>query len=318
MSTWLNWLEYGAVRALEPAARLLPAGAIEPLGRAVGTLSYLVLRRRAHWGRVNIRIAFPQLDRRQVRRIVRSSFGHVVIGVLDLVRASRWSADTLRERVELRGLKHAESEIERGKGLILVSAHIGNFELMIRRLALEGHPMLAVGRPLKNPLLYEHIERLRTGVGDVRVIDSRKNAGFRIYRALRQGRVVGMLTDQRVKRRDGAFVPLFGLRCATSITAPAFAIERDAGVVFATITRRGPDRHVIEISAPLAFERSGDMEADAIAGALRLNQQLETRIREHPEQWLCATRRFRNSPDLTIDPYAPNAPEDFPLPSVED
>jgi KDO2-lipid IV(A) lauroyltransferase len=317
MATWLNWLEYGAFRAFAPGVRWLPGKAIEPLGHAIGALAYQVLRKRARWGRANVRIAFPDADRREVSRIVRSSFGHIAIGVLDLVRASRWTADELREHVELRGLEFAESEIERGKGLILVSAHIGNFELMIRRLALEGHPMLVVGRPLKNPLLYDYIQRLRTEFGDVQVIDSRKNAGMRIYRAIRRGRVVGLLTDQRVKSRVGAFVPLFGVRCVTSTIAPTFAIEHDAGVVFATNSRRGPDRHVVEISEPLTFEQSDDIESDAVAGATRLNQQLEAQIREHPEQWLCGTRRFRKSPDLPVDPYARGTPEDFPLPSHE-
>jgi len=314
MATGLDWLGYGAIRALEPAIRRLPARAVEPLGLAAGAVAYHLARTRARWGRANIRIAFPDAERREVGRIVRKSFGHMAIGALDLVRASRWSDAELRERVELVGLKHAESEIERGKGLFLVSAHIGNFELMIRRFALEGHPMLVLGRPLKNARLYDRIRKLRTELGEIRVVDSRKNAGVPIYRAIRRGQVVGMLTDQRVKRRVGAFVPLFGIRCVTSTTAPEFALARDTGVIFATISRRGADRHVVEFSEPLTFERSGDAEADAAAGAARLNRQLEARIRAHPEQWLCGTRRFRRSPDLPVDPYAPGAPEDFPLP----
>jgi KDO2-lipid IV(A) lauroyltransferase len=317
MATGLDWLGYGAFRALEFPLQRLPARAVAPLGQLVGAIGYQLLRRRARWGRANIRIAFPDADAREVARIVRRSFGHVVIGALDLMRARRWSAQELRERVELVGLKHVESEIQRGKGLFLVSAHIGNFEIMIRRFSLEGHPMLVLGRPLKNPLVYDYVRRLRTELGEIRVVDSRKHAGVPIYRAIRQGRVVGMLADQRVKRRVGAFVPLFGVRCVTSTTAPSFALARDTGVLFATISRRGPDHHVVEISAPFAFERTGDAEADANAGATRLNQQLEARIRAHPEQWLCGTRRFRRSPDLPVDPYAPGAPEDFPLPPAQ-
>jgi len=242
--------------------------------------------------------------------MVRESFGCLALDGVDLLRAARWSQGELRERVSIRGLEHLTAALERGKGAFLISAHLGNFELMIRRFGLAGLPLLLVVRPLRNSLLAERLVRSRTRFGEIELVD-RKRAAIRMARALRGNRLVGILMDQRVRRSQGILAPLFGLRCTTTNAVAAIASSNGAAVLCATGRRVGPDEHLIEISPSLSFERTGDEEADIAAATGVCNGALEERIRAHPEQWLWAHRRFRHSPDLEVNPYASSAPAWF-------
>ena len=113
-----------------------------------------------------------------------------------------------------------------------------------------------------------------------------------------------VLNDQYSSRARGVFVPLFGVRCSTSIGVATLALRTGAPVVPAYVVRDGPDHHTITFLPPLEMEVSGDREGDIEAATARYNRALEEIIRRHPEQWMWAHRRFRHSPDLKGDPYA--------------
>lgn len=297
-----------------PVSRLSARGA-ERLAHVLGTLmATFSRRRRVRFADANIRIALPELDAAERRGLVRRSFDHLVLVVLDTMRARHWDADDLRERVEIEGREHFDAARARGKGLVFVSAHLGNFELMIRRFAIEDERILIIGRRQTNDVFNERISASRTELGNVRLVEP-QNAGIAFYRAIRKGDIVGALVDQRVRRRLGLFIPFFGVRCPTPHMLAALAVKCDSPIVCATMARIGPDRHRIEISPPLEFERSGDAPTDVMVAAEACNRAIESRIRARPEQWLWATRRFRHSPDLPVDPYEPGAPRDFPLPA---
>jgi KDO2-lipid IV(A) lauroyltransferase len=302
MHSWLDRLEYSGYLAVDAATRRLPEAWVRPLAQAGGRLAFYFIRRRSRWALINARIAFPDAPQSELRRIVRDSFGNMALDVVDLLRASHWSAAELCERVTITGLEHVTSALERGRGAFLVSAHLGNFELMIRRFGLAELPLLLLARPLRNQLLYEELAGSRTRFGKIELID-RKRAAMPMARALRANKLVGILMDQRVRSHHGILAPFFGLRCTTTNAVASIASHTGAAVLCATGARVGPDQHVVEISPPLCFEQTGDEEADIGAATAVCNRAIEERIRAYPDQWLWAHRRFRNSPDLEGDPY---------------
>jgi KDO2-lipid IV(A) lauroyltransferase len=301
-------IEYAGYLAVEAAARVLPTGVARALAVNGGRLAFYLTWRRSRWALVNARFAFPDAPPKELRRIVRESLGAMALDVMDVLRSTHWSEAELRERVTIDGLEHVQAALDRGRGAFLISAHLGNFELMIRRFGLAELPLLLLGRPLRNELLYAQITRSRTRFGKIELID-RKRSAMPMARALRANKLVGILMDQRVRRSQGILAPLFGLRCTTTSAVASIAPHSGAAVLCATGARLGPDRHRIEISPPLVFEQTGDDEQDIAAATAACNRALEERIRAHPEQWIWAHRRFRHSPDLEGDPYGREAPD---------
>ena len=183
------------------------------------------------------------------------------------------------------------------------AASLVSFDLAGRAFGVYGLPTLAVGRPMRNRLLYSRLERSRTRGSSV-VLVERDRAAVPMLRALKNNRLVVVLIDQYSRRARGVFVPLFGARCSTSAGVATIALRSGATVICVTARRLGPDRHVIEVGPPLTFESTGDRKSDIEAATAAYNAALEQRIRACPEQWMWGHRRFRHSPDLDYTPYA--------------
>ena len=185
--------------------------------------------------------------------------------------------------------------------MLLLTGHLGNFELGARAMAVLGYPVSAVARPLRNTSVYRHIRRLREDYG-VAVIDKRR-AATGILRALRQGRVVFVLNDQYSRRSRAVFAPLFGLRCSTSAGLAILALRSGAPVVTGHMFRDATDHHTALLEPLVEVPRTGDRSRDVLELTTRCNAALEAMIRKHPKEWIWNTRRFRHSPDVEGNPY---------------
>ena len=295
-------MEYLGYRALALAVRVLPLRLLQGAGALAGRALFALRGKHVRWALANLRLAFPEAREAERRRICAASYAAFGRNAIDFARAEGWSPDQVRERVVFDGMEHIERGLARGKGVFFVSAHMGNFELAIRAFATKGDPVLVIGRPMRNPLLYDRLERSRTRDGQVQLID-RKRAAMPMLRAIKRNHVVAVLMDQYVRRSQGVFVPLFGLRCSTSPVVASLALRTGAAVVCATISRDGPDHHRVRFS-PIEMPevKEGESEAEALTAAC--NRAIEERIRADPDQWMWGHRRFRYSPDLDSDPYA--------------
>ncbi len=293
--------EYQGYRALALAARFLPARPLQALGALVGRALFALRGKHVRWALANLRLAFPAASEAERRRICAGSYAAFGRNAVDFACGERWSREQVREHVSFIGMEHVERALERGKGVFFVSAHLGNFELAIRAFATTETPTLVIGRPMRNKLLYARLERSRTREGTVELID-RKRAAMAMLRAVKRNRVVAVLMDQYVRRSQGVFVPLFGLRCSTSPVVASLALRADAAIVCGTARRDGPQHHVVRFSPIEVLDlRDGENAVEALTAAC--NRAIEERIRADPDQWMWGHRRFRYSPDLDYDPY---------------
>ncbi|MCE2390049.1 MAG: lysophospholipid acyltransferase family protein [Proteobacteria bacterium] len=288
--------EYAAVAAATALSGSLPLAASQRALAAVARCYFERGGRRVGYALTNLRIAFPELSETRRRAIGRESYVHSAWNVLDWLRSTHWSESEISDRFEVSGLERLRAALAQGRGALAVTLHTGNFELFAKVAPVWGVPVSHVGRTMSNRRLYERVlhERTRTGA---EVID-RRSAAPAILRALRRGHVVVLLIDQYARRNQSVFAPLFGKRCSTTAGAATLALRTGAPVVPLYSVRVGPDRHRAHILDPIEVPASGDRRRDIERATAAYNAALERVIREYPEQWMWAHRRFRHSPDL--------------------
>jgi KDO2-lipid IV(A) lauroyltransferase len=296
-----------ALRFAEFLVRSLPPTAALALGRVVA-LAVFRLDARHRWrARENVRVAFGGLDRAARERIVRGAFVNFGLTLVETLHFERQFATLgqLRRKARLRGDWEALfRDLHRGGGGILVTGHLGNWELGARAFRLYEVPLRVVYRPLDNPHLNAHVVAARGGPSAV--IRHRGGAGGALA-ALRAGSWVGILADTNA-RGQGEFAPFFGLAAAT-YGAPVLLAVRQ-GVPFyvgATLRRRGAPFRFDLVVRRLLLPAERDAPLEAVReGVAAMNRALEDLVRLAPDQYLWTHRRWKDRPrGETPGPHLP-------------
>lgn len=276
---------------------LLPASALLWVGRRLGDLAYWALPGRRAVASGNLgRALGRERSQPELRRICRESFRHLGMSVVEASTLLFRPPSVLLSRVEAEGLDHLKAAAAQGRGVLLLTAHFGNWELLAAAHILSGYPLSVVARRMDLPLLDRFVSRLRVGSG-VEVIDKRD--AFRgVIGALRRGRMVAVLLDQNASRREGVFVPFFGRSASTSRGLALLALWSGAPVVPVFIRRAGSGRHWLMIDPPVPPPATGDREHDVLALTAEFSRIIESRIRQWPEQWLWMHERWRTRPPV--------------------
>jgi KDO2-lipid IV(A) lauroyltransferase len=281
---------------------LLPTRPALRLGAAVGLLSAHVSLRRREIALVNLRIAFPEWTEERRRRVMREAFANLGRVVAESAQLENLAEEEVLARTTVVGEENLRQALRTSKaGVIVITAHVGNWELLGRAMALRGYPLTVVYRSRENPYIESFLKEWRTKLGfDV---IARGVAARGVLRALRAGRVVALQLDQNVNRREGVFVPFFG-RLACTRTGPSrIAMRTGAPVIPAFIRRvdRGPN-HLILVHPPLELVAAD--EPDAVARNLCLiNAAIESAVRAAPDQWTWSHRRWKTQPEGEARPY---------------
>jgi KDO2-lipid IV(A) lauroyltransferase len=298
-------IELGAYLLGSALLRALPLTLVQRLAAAAARAYFRLGGKRVRWTLVNLRFAYPELGEDAIARIGRDSFVHFAWTAIDLARSERWTDEDLRARIDLVGLEDFTKLLDRGRGAILLSLHLGSFDLALRLLSLElpDRGLAAVSRPLRNEYLARRLIGIRTE-GGAELIPHKRVTARRMLRALRDGKPILVLNDQYSSRSRGVFVPLFGVRCSTSAGPATIALRAGVPVVPCYVIRDAPDHNTGYFLPPVEIEPSGDRSRDIEEATTQYNAVLEELIRRHPEQWLWGHRRFRHSPDLDTDPYS--------------
>jgi len=295
--------EYALYRMGAATLRSLPESAVQSFAQRAGALAFSLQGERARWALANLRIAFPEKTEAERYAIGRESYAQFGMNMADLPRAQTWSREELTTRCPIEGHEHVELALARGNGALLLTLHIGNWEVGVQALAfaVEHHKVCVIGRPMRNRLIYDQITSSRTRSG-AELID-RENALTGMMRRLRANRPVAVLNDQYVGRARGVFAPFFGVRASTAAGVALLALRTGAAIVPCYSLRLSPGRYAGWFFPEIEIHPTGARNADLIEVASRCNAVLEKAIRAHPEQWLWGHRRFRYSPDLASDPY---------------
>jgi KDO2-lipid IV(A) lauroyltransferase len=270
---------------------LLPIPVSKSLSRLMGYLWYRLDAKHRNIALCNLKQAFE--DERTSNEIVQLAIRafEQIIGVLfELAWYSRKQLTDLPEFFTLRGMNHIHEAMAKGQGVLALTAHLGNWELLTAGPTLGRFPIHIVYRPLDFRPLDHVVSGLRVRFG-ARLIPSTK-AMRKILRALKRCEVVGILMDQNVDWYEGVFVDFFSKPACTNKGMAILALRTKAPVVPAFIVREA-SKFVIEFQPALPLIQTGDYTHDVEANTAQYNQAIEAMIRRYPDQWFWVHQRWK-------------------------
>ncbi len=287
-------IEFWIFRTLSWIVSVLPERAALGLCSGLGWFVGVVLRvRRVDTDR-HLQIAFPERDSAWRRRAARGSYIHLAREAAMTIRLFRMHEEEIVRRTEVVGLEALQAAAASGKGAVMISGHLGNWEVAAASVAVRGVPMDVAAHLQKNPLFYRHMVEMQNRLGLTVIV---KNDAFRLVpQALAAGRVVALIADQNIRKR-GVFVDFFGRAAATAKGPALFALRTGAPVFLGVAVRkRGhPSRYRVIIE-PVPIEE-GASGADAIRDLTQRHVSgLEAHIREAPNQYFWQHRRWKTRP----------------------
>ncbi len=274
---------------------LLPRGPVLRAARAAGSLAFLFPSGMRSRTVKNLRRALgADLGRDGAVRTARNVFRHFMAAGFDLMfipglcRSGRIS-----KIVTARGMDHLDRAFAKGRGVMMLTAHFGNWEILGAWLAASGYPMKVIGRALENPGLDRLLVGIRNQAGYTNI--PRGTSSREIIRTIRSGGAIGMLIDQDVQVQ-GVFADFFG-RPAFTPTGPV-VLARRFGTPIVPIFCRMKDDLTYEVTCLPEVEQSKeeDDEAAARETTARINRIYEDIIRETPEQWVWMHKRWKTRP----------------------
>jgi KDO2-lipid IV(A) lauroyltransferase len=288
-----NTLIYGAIRAGVGLLRLWPRVLVPVLAALLGRLAAAVAVRERRRADAQLAAAMPELSGAARRRIVRSMFVHLARSALEMLHLPAILADPDAAPLTPEVRRVWDEALAEGRGVVAVTGHIGNWELVAQVLARAGYPVSTIAKPLYDPRLTRWIDAERSAFG-LHVIWRGSAGGARdMLRVFRQGGILALLIDQDT-RVEGAFVPFFG-RPTHTPTAPATLARRFGAPVIVGWGHRRDGQHRLHFER-LEYPVTDDEAADALALTARLSARLEAAIREVPEQWVWLHARWKQQP----------------------
>jgi KDO2-lipid IV(A) lauroyltransferase len=298
-------LEARGMALVSALVQRLPRAWMLALARGLGRVYADLDRRHVAVAAANLRAAFPHWDEARVLQTARGVYVHFAQVLLDLLWMDGQPLDALLPLVTFEGLEQLEPAQARGRGAMMVTGHLGNWEL---HALLHAHRFGWVGliaRPLDNPALDARLASLRTRAGS-QVISKRK-ALQQVLGLLRQNRLVAVLIDQNVQARDGIFVEFFARPAATTTVAAALAVKTGCALMPVRTVLTADGRYRLLYEPEVRLPSSGDRRADIARLTQALTARIEAWVREHPEQWLWIHRRWKTQPPVTATDATPHA-----------
>jgi len=290
--------EYIALRAVSAAASILPEPAALLMAAFIGWLMHTLDRRHRAVAAGNLAAAYPEKSTDEIRSLVRQVYRHLGMLVVESLRIRRMLTAGLERFVEKPDLTEVHRANAAGKGMIVATAHIGNWEVAGHAASIMFAPLNSVARPLDNPLLEQYVDSMRRLSGQ-RILN--KDGAVRdMLAVLKSGGAVAILMDQDA-RRHGIFVDFFGRPASTWPTAAALSLKLGTPIVIGFVRRIGRSfRYRLIVDSIFYPEPTGDRDGDVRALTQRVTARIEARIRECPVQWFWVHRRWKTQPPAEV------------------
>jgi KDO2-lipid IV(A) lauroyltransferase len=289
--------EYAALRGAVAAMEHLSFARAGTVGERIGRLGYRPFGIRRGVVERQLAAAFPATPPAEIARIAAASYGHLGRTSVETALLPSYEPHQIIDLFEeVRGWSIVEERMARGRGLIVVTGHLGNWELGGAYLAARGLPIDAVARHMANPLFDRYLTRTRQRMGMTVVHD--EEAVRRVPRSLRGGRAVAFLADQGTVGLASTWVPFFGRYAKTPRGPAVFALRLGAPIVFGVALRSPTGRYQLTFE-PIEVTQTDDRDADVDRIVAEYTLALERWVRRAPEQYFWHHRRWKHQRDGT-------------------
>lgn len=288
-------IEYWLVLSVARCLGLMPRALARLAAGALAWTVYRALGRLRRVGARNLEMALPELGQGQRDRILQGVYRHLGWQLVEFCRMTRYTPRNTQRWIRTEGLEHYLAARARGKGVLVLTGHLGAWELSSFYHSLIGYPMGMVIRRLDNRLLDEFVNGIRCLHGN-RVLH-KDDFARGLLKAMHSGETVGILMDTNMTPPQGVFVDFFGRQACTGSGLARVALKTGAAVLPGFMLWEPTERcYVLHFGPELVFAHSGDAEADILAATQQCNRVLESWIRRYPDQWLWIHRRWKTRP----------------------
>jgi KDO2-lipid IV(A) lauroyltransferase len=291
---WEN-LEYRLVIAVTRCLGHMPRGMARLLSGFIAFAVCWSFGRLRRVGERNLELALPELSCKTRAKILRRVYIHLGWQLVEFCRMTRYTPENIRDWMRTEGLEHYLAARARGKGVLVLTAHLGAWELSSFYHSLMGYPMGMVIRRLDNRRLDEYVNAIRCLHGNF--ILSKDDFGRGLLAAMHGGKTVGILMDTNMTPPQGEFVRFFGVDACTGTGLAHIARTTGAAVLPGfMLWEPGERRYVLHFGPEVEIPYTADRAADTLEGTRRCTAILESWIRRYPDQWLWVHRRWKTRP----------------------
>lgn len=274
----------------------MPLGWVYKISESLSGLGYIIAAKQRKTALESLSIAFgSEKSDKEIKEITRESFRNMAKGILELIYLMA-HPQLLKERVTLEGKANLDKAFAAGRGVIAISAHFGNFPLMLIRLAQEDFKVNAIIRPMRDPKMDEYSIGKRNKLGIGTIFSQPRSACVRnSLKTLKNNELVFIPLDQNFGT-GGVYVDFFKRQAATA-TGPVTLALRTKSQIIPMFIVRGPDNtHKVIIESALDIEEKSDYNQTITFNIARLTKIIENYIRRYPAEWSWIHRRWKTQP----------------------
>ncbi|MFZ0634582.1 MAG: lysophospholipid acyltransferase family protein [Candidatus Acidiferrales bacterium] len=288
-------LEYFAAWFVVKTMGLLPRPVARTVGAEFARVAYRLrppLRRAADF---NLKLAFPEWSNGQRQETIRNMVRNIGWMGAEFSQFPKYNRGNIESVIVLSGNENYLDAVQRGKGVLFLTGHMGPWELSAFAHAVYGFPCHFLARPLQNRRVDALINRYRCLSG-CQMIDKNDSART-MLRVLKSGGVVGILADQNTSLEEGVFVPFFGIPASSTAGLAKIALRTDAAVVPGyAFWDDAIRKYRLHFEPEVVLVRTGDEDADIRANTAKFMRVVENFARAHPDQWLWVHKRWKTRP----------------------
>lgn len=261
-------------------------------GKLLGLAVYVIDLRHRRIVLSNLKFAYPQWSNSNIRKMGKRIFQNMGITALEICQLFFLSKKDILSKVHVKGQDNLLNAIKSEKGVILVSAHLGNWEYSLLHCSYYFHQKIVlIARRIRLKILDRWIYKLRSSSGNI-LLD-KKGALPAMARTIRKGGMIGLLIDQATTKAEGANVEFFGHKVTATPVVAMLAIRYNCLVLPAFCVREKDNSYTLTYAPPLRFQTTDDLKADITSYTQMLTNMIESMIREYPEQWFWFHKRWK-------------------------
>ena len=287
-------IEHLAARAILGLLGRLPLRLARSACAVLAALSYAFWPRLRRVGMFNLRIAFPEWTDKRRRKVLYAEFLNLGRMLADFAHFPLLNRENIERLVIYDGFENYDEARKKGRGIIFLTAHFGNWELGSFAHGVYGYPCHFVVREMDNPLMDELIHRYRCASGGHAI--EKKEFARQSLRAFERNEAVGILMDQNMLAAEGSFVDFFGLPASTTTGPARVARKTGAPVVLGLVIWDSKLKKYRLRFDRVDWIKCEDPEKEIETNTANFTRRIEDYIRRYPEQWLWVHRRWKTRP----------------------